>query len=151
MCKSELVHETPLHVILYCTLYDTQRDSLINSIELMYVQKQVPYYLRTINFENQVGFNKQHSLDVRYHLAEAISTFLCSITSSIWPGIHHIHYNVNNTLCYWLIPFIYPLQRTIQGVHTTTQKSHISKRTTTTSMGVPPPTREVPQDSPSTI
>ncbi len=40
MCKCELAHET-----------------LINSIELMYVQKQVPYYLRTIDFDTLVGFN----------------------------------------------------------------------------------------------
>ncbi len=105
-------------------------------VELIYMQKQVPYYLRTIDFDTLVGFNKQHSLEVRYHIAEAISTFLCSITCSIWPGIHPIHYNVNNTLCYWLIPFIYPLQRTIQGVYTTTQKSHIS--TTTTRNGLDP-------------
>ncbi len=100
MCKCELAHETPLHVLLHCKLYDTQRESLINSVELMQVQKQVPFYLRTIDFDTLVGFNKQHSLEVRYHLAGAISTFLCSITSSIRPGIHPIHYNVNNTLCY---------------------------------------------------
>ncbi len=47
------------------------------------------------------------------------------------PGIHPIHYNVNNTLCYWLIPFIYPLQRTIQRVYMTMQKSHLSTTTTT--------------------
>ncbi len=37
--------------------------------------------------------------------------------------------------CYWLIPFIYPNHRTIQGVYTcytTTQKSHLSTTTTTT-------------------
>ncbi len=68
MCKCELAHETPLHLLLHCKLYDTQRESLINSIELMYVQKQVPYYLRTIDFDTLVGFNKQHSLEVRYHL-----------------------------------------------------------------------------------
>ncbi len=145
MCKCELAHETPLHVLFHCKLYDTQRKSLINSIELMYVQKQVPYYLRTIdraeylvfsrlvrqpksqfsdpshiyyycfgaNYLTQwlvpnqfllvpglglakwsalidvdilVGFNNQHSLEVRYHIAGAISTFLCSITTSISLG-----------------------------------------------------------------
>ncbi len=131
MCKCELAHETPLYVLLHCKLNDTHGESLINSIEFMYVQKQIPYYLSTIDFDTLAGFNKQHSLEVRYHLAGAISTFLYSITSSIWPGIHPIHYNVNNTLCYWLIPFIYPLQRTMQGVHTTKQKSHISTTTTT--------------------
>ncbi len=108
------------------TLQTSQRESLINSLELMYMQKQVPYYFRTIKFDTLVGFNKQHSREVRYYLDGTISTFLCSITTSIQPGIHHIHYNVNNTLCYWLILFICPLQRTIQGVYTTSQKSHIS-------------------------
>ncbi len=51
MCKCELAHETPLHVLFHCNLYDTQRESLINSIVLMYAQKQVPYYLRTIDFD----------------------------------------------------------------------------------------------------
>ncbi len=83
MCKCDLAHETPLHVLFHSKLYDTQRESLINSIELMYMQKHVPYHLRTIDFDTLVGFNNQHSLEVRYHIAKSISTFLCSITSSI--------------------------------------------------------------------
>ncbi len=79
MCKCELARETPFH----CKGYNTQRESHINSMELMYVQKQVPYLLRTIDFDTLVGFNNQHSLEVRYHIAKSISTFLCSITSSI--------------------------------------------------------------------
>ncbi len=83
MCKCELAHETPLHLLLYCKLYESQRESLINSMKFMYVQQQVPYYLSTIDFDTLVGFNKHHSLEVRYHLAWAISTFLCSITLCI--------------------------------------------------------------------
>ncbi len=79
-----------------CKHYDTQSESLRNSIELMHVQKQVPYHLRTIDFDTLVGFNNQHSLEVRYHIAKSISTFLCSITSSIWPRTHPIYYNMNN-------------------------------------------------------
>ncbi len=51
MCKCELAHETPLHVLFHCKLYDTERESLITFIELMYVQKQFPYYLRTIDVD----------------------------------------------------------------------------------------------------
>ncbi len=80
-CNCEVNHETHLHV--HCKLYDSQRESLLSSIELMYVQKQVPYHLRTIDFDTLVAFNHQHSLEVINHIAEAISTFLCSITSSI--------------------------------------------------------------------
>ncbi len=66
------------------TVWQTERIP-INSIELMYVQTQVPDNLRIIDFDTLVGFNHQHSLEVRNHIAEVISTFLCSITSSIWP------------------------------------------------------------------
>ncbi len=95
-CNGELNQETPLHVLFHCKLYDTQWESLINSIQLMYVQKQVPYHLWSIDFDILVGFNHQHSLEVRNHIAEAISTFLWSIstiTSSIWPGTlpHPLH------------------------------------------------------------
>ncbi len=34
-----------------CKLYDTQRESFTNSIKLTYVQKQFPFYLRTIDFK----------------------------------------------------------------------------------------------------
>ncbi len=66
--QCELAHETPLHV-LYITLQTLRHSERIpHKLYRAHVQKQVPYYLRTIDFDTLVGFNKQHSLEVRYHL-----------------------------------------------------------------------------------
>ncbi len=43
---------------MYYYTANFMRESLINSIELMYVKKQVPYYRRTIDFDTLFGFNK---------------------------------------------------------------------------------------------
>ncbi len=55
-CNYGLKHETPHYVLLHCKLYDTQTKSLINSIELMYY-RNVPFHLRTIDFDTLNGFN----------------------------------------------------------------------------------------------
>ena len=77
LCLCEQATEDTKHYLLECTLYEEQREEMINSIELSYVQNDTLLALRVINVPTLLGGNHElTNLVANHDILEAVGFFL---------------------------------------------------------------------------
>ena len=77
VCECLLDRETPEHIMLHCSRYDSERDTLINRIEKIYISHGTPLHERTLTFYTLM--NPLHkSSETRTAVSKAVLDFISS-------------------------------------------------------------------------
>ncbi|XP_063952156.1 uncharacterized protein LOC135153466 [Lytechinus pictus] len=82
-CSCNRDRETIEHVLLHCSLYESSRLKMIQTIEIGYSKTNTPYHLREISVVTLLGFNPAMTKQMQSIIRASVVAFVSSTSANI--------------------------------------------------------------------